>query len=176
MSKLAFALLPLAVLAFAAPAHAASSVEIDGFAGWQNLRPNASSVANAASGREGTAIVGADILGRIEGFGIGVSVDKTTNGRTGQPWAGSVLAGFLIDPLPSLRLEALGELGRRATMFGDMFTSTGQTFVGVRPGVSFRLLPSPVRIGVEGLVRWNTSGGSFSNPDYGIVGKLGVEF
>jgi hypothetical protein len=153
-----------------------SSVVIEGFAGWQSLRPSANGLANAASGREGTAILGADVLGRIQGFGLGVSIDKTSSGDNGQPWAGAVLAGFLIDPLPSLRLEALGEVGRRATAFGDMFNSNGNTFLGFRPGVSLRLVPAPIRIGVSVPIRWNTSGGSFSSPDYGFVGRVGFEF
>jgi hypothetical protein len=175
-SRIALGLIALAASLAAGSARADGSVVIEGFAGWQSLRPSANGLANAASGREGTAILGADILGRMDVFGLGVSIDKTTSGSNGQPWAGAVLAGFLIDPLPSLRLEALGEVGRRATAFGDMFNSTGKTFLGFRPGVSVRLVPAPIRIGVSVPIRWNTSGGSFSSPDYGFVGRVGFEF
>jgi hypothetical protein len=158
------------------PAVADNSFIIEGFGGWQSLRPSFNGVANAAAGHEGTGIIGADVLGRMNWFGLGLSLDKTTNGNSGGPWAGAILAGFLIDPMPSLRLEALGELGRRAIVFGDMFASAGVTFVGFRPGVSLRLLPSAVRLGVSIPIRWNTSGGSFSSPDYGFVARVGFEF
>jgi len=146
-SRIALGLIALAASLAAGSARADGSVVIEGFAGWQSLRPSANGLANAASGREGTAILGADILGRMDVFGLGVSIDKTTSGSNGQPWAGE-----------------------------DMFNSTGKTFLGFRPGVSVRLVPAPIRIGVSVPIRWNTSGGSFSSPDYGFVGRVGFEF
>jgi hypothetical protein len=86
------------------------------------------------------------------------------------------MLGLVFDLLPSLRLEALGEIGRLGADFGDMFGSAGSTFVGLRPGLSFRLLPTPLRFGVGGLIRWPTSGGDFGSPTYAIVAKVGVEF
>ncbi len=169
----------LVALAVASPARADSSsyssFTIEGLAGWQSLRASADGLGSAISGREGTAIVGGDVLGRFDMLGLGVSLDKTVSGN-GKPWAGSIMAGFLFDLLPSLRLEALGEIGRRATDFGDMFKSVGSTFVGFRPGVSVRLAVTPVRLGVSALVRWPTKGGDFNSPDYGLVGRVGIEF
>jgi hypothetical protein len=154
-----------------------SSVTIEGFGGWQNLNINApaTSIAGAVNGSEGTAIVGGDLLFKAGLFGIGVALDKTVSG-TVKPWDGSIMAGLVFDLLPSFRIEGLGEVGRRGRDFGDMFNSSGQTFLGLRPGVSFRLLPSPIRFGATGLVRWPTSGGSFGSPDYGILGRVGFEF
>ncbi len=167
------------VVAFAclAPAAArAQSLLVEGFGGYQGLQPNWGSVKNSfAHGNEGTALVGGDLLAQVGGLGVGVSVDKTVSGNYGQPWAGSILAGFVV-PVTVIRLEVLGELGRRATVFGDIFASKGQTFVGVRPGVRFRFGPSPLNIGAAALIRWPTSGGDFGSPDWGLVGRVGVEF
>ncbi len=165
-------ILALGVL-IAAPAARAQSINLEATGGWQNLQPSTTSVGNAIGGREGTTLFGGDILARLGGLGVGVAVDKTVSG-TAQPWAGSVMAGFLIDLPLSLRIDALGEIGRRAQDFGDLFHSSGATFLGLRPGVSFRLGSSPVRLGVTGLARWPTSGGSGS-PDYAMVGRLGLE-
>jgi hypothetical protein len=163
----------------AAPAAAraqAATFTVEGFAGWQNLHLSTGSVQNAFRGEEGTAIVGGDVLAGIGGFGIGAVVDKTVSGsRTGQPWAGAVLAGILV-PLTAVRIEVLGELGRRAGDFGDLFKDVGSTFVGFRPGVSFRLAPTAIVLGVSGDARWPTSGGSFGSPDFAIVGRVGFGF
>jgi hypothetical protein len=158
------------VAALAAPAAAraeAWTASLEAFGGWQNLQLSTASVSNAVNGDEGTAIVGGDFLAGAGLFGIGALVDKTVSG-TAQPWAGSVMAGLLV-PLTAVRLEVMGELGQRARDFGDIF-GNGQTFLGVRPGVSFRFAPTPIIIGVSGVGRWSTSGGS---GDYGIVGRIG---
>ncbi len=167
--------LVLTILAVAPAARADDSVGIEAYGGWQHLQLSTSSVGNAIAGSEGTAIIGGDVLGQFGGLGLGLAVDKTVSGSA-QPWAGSIMAGLLI-PLPlSFRIDALGEIGRRAPSFGDLFGSNGATFVGLRPGVSFRLGLSPVRLGITGLVRWPTSGGDFGSPDFGIVGRVGFEF
>ncbi len=162
------------ILAAAPAARADNSVGIEAYGGWQNLQLSTGSVGNAIAGSEGTAIIGGDILGRFGGLGLGLAVDKTVSGNA-QPWAGSIVAGLLIDLPLSLRVEALGEIGRRARDFGDLFGSNGATFLGLRPGVSFGLGPSPLRLGITGLVRWPTSGGDFGSPDFGIVGRVGFE-
>jgi hypothetical protein len=171
----AFALLAAGVLAMAPLARADPvGVSVEGFGGWQHLRPSTSGVGSAISGSEGTAIFGGDVLVRLGGLGLGLAADKTVSGSA-KPWAGSAMAGFLFDLPLGLRVDALGEVGRRAPEFGDLFRSSGATFVGLRPGVSFQLGPSPVRLGITGLARWPTSGGSFGSPDYGIVGRVGLE-
>ena len=151
-----------------------SSLTVEALGGWQNLQLSRGSLGGAVSGNAGTAILGADVLAKMGLFGLGLSLDKAIAGDV-QPWDGSIMAGLLIDLLPSLRLEALGEIGRRAVDFGDMFGSAGGTFLGLRPGVSFRLLPSPIRIGVTGLVRWPTSGSDVGSPDFGIIARVGFE-
>jgi hypothetical protein len=85
------------------------------------------------------------------------------------------MGGFLFDLPLSLRIEALGEIGRRARDFGNLFDSGGVTFLGLRPGVSMRLPALPLRLGVTGLVRWPTSNGDIRSPDFGIVGRVGFE-
>ncbi len=169
-------LLAVGILAAAPAARADSDVSlgVEVLGGWQNLQPSTGSVGNAISGREGTGIIGGDVLARLGGLGLGIAADKTVSGSA-QPWAGSLLAGFLFDLPFSIRVDALGEAGRRAGEFGDLFRSSGVTFLGVRPGVSFHLGPSPVRLGVTGLVRWPTSGGRFDSPDYGFLGRVGFE-
>jgi hypothetical protein len=169
-------LIPVAAaVALAAQPARAQSFSIEGFGGYQNLdigRP-AGTVANAVEGNEGTAIVGGQVLAGLGPIGVGALVDKTVSGNLGKPWSGAVLAGLLV-PLSVVRLELLGELGRRAGDFGDVFNSTGQTYVGVRPGVSFRLAPTSFIIGVSGMARWPTSHGDFGSPTYGIVGRIGL--
>ncbi len=163
-------------LAAAPSARAAPSVTAEFYGGWQHLDINhpATSVGNAVSGSTGGGLIGGDVLLDLGGFGFGASVDKSVSGDV-TPWTGSVLAGFMFDVL-AVRLELLGELGRRGTDFGNIFDSNGNTIVGARPGVSFRLAQLPLRIGASGLIRWPTSGGDFGSPDWGVVGKVGLEF
>jgi hypothetical protein len=42
--------------------------------------------------------------------------------------------------------------------------------------VSFRLLPTPVRFGISGLVRWFETNSGLGSANYGIVGRVGFEF
>ncbi len=165
--------LAAAALAAATPARA-QSLTFEGFGGWQHLELSTSSVVNATQGDEGTGIVGGSVLAGVGPFGFGALVDKTVSG-TGKPWAGALLGGFLV-PFPMIRIELLGELGRRAIDFGDLFDSTGETFVGFRPGVSFRIPGSSLILGVSGMARWPVSGDNrdFGSPDYGIVGRVGI--
>jgi hypothetical protein len=154
----------------------AQSTLIEVFGGYQGLQPTLTSISNATSGSEGTSILGGDVLLQFGGLGVGALVDKTMSGNFGQPWTGSLLAGFIV-PVTIVRLEILGELGRRAQNdFSDIFKSGGQTIVGIRPGVRFRFAPTPFNIGLAGILRWPTSGGDFGSPDYGIVGRVGLEF
>jgi hypothetical protein len=159
----------------AAPAARAGTIDLEAYGGWQHLRLSPGSVGNALEGDEGTGLLGVDLLGRIGSLGLGLSLDKTVSGQA-QPWAGSIVAGFLIDLPLTLRIEALGEIGRRSRDLGDLFGAPGSTFLGLRPGLSFRLGPSPVRVGITGLARWPTSGGDIGSPDYGIVGRIGYEW
>ena len=78
-----------------AQAQLGTSFTVEGFGGYQNLRPNLSSATNAARGNEGTGILGADVLAGIGGFGVGAVVDKVVSGNNGQPWAGALMAGLL---------------------------------------------------------------------------------
>lgn len=157
----------------AAPAARADMLNVEAVGGWQNLQPSTAGVGNAIAGREGTSILGGDVLVGLGGLGLGFGVDKTLSGSE-RPWAGSLMAGLLF-PLPfGFRVDALGELGRRAPAFDDLFRS-GSTFVGLRPGVSFPVGGSALRLGLSGLARWPTSGGRLGSPDYAILGRIGFE-
>jgi len=172
--RTAFRLLALAALTVAPAARADISLGAEAFGAWQNVHLSNQSVGNAVSGTEGTAILGGDVLLDLAGLGVGVAIDKTVSG-TAQPWAGSIMAGFLYGFPLGLRLEALGEIGRRGRDFGDVFDSSGATFVGLRPGISVRIPVSPIRLGVTALFRWPTSNGDIGSPDFGIVGRIGFE-
>jgi hypothetical protein len=169
VSRLRNVLAVAAVLAAASARAEIGTATVEAFGGYQNVDPKN---VRAIGSSQGTGIVGGDILAGIGGFGVGAVVDKVVSGNN-QPWAGAVMAGILI-PLTVVRVELMGELGRRGLNdFGDMFKERGQTFVGFRPGVSFRFAPTPIVLGVSGIARWPTSGGDFGSPDYGIVGRIG---
>ncbi len=168
----------LVCLAVAASARADTpSLTIDVFGGYQNLNPT--HLATAAVERQGTGIVGLTALFDLKGLGLGVGIDKSFSGGY-EPWDFFANVGPVIDLLPVLRLEALGEIGRAGFgSLGDLSFSDSQptyhTFVGVRPGVSFRLVPLPIRIGVSVPIRWAISNGASSEPDYGVVARVGFE-
>ncbi|MGZ6576592.1 MAG: hypothetical protein ACXVHJ_37115, partial [Solirubrobacteraceae bacterium] len=87
---------------------------------------------------------------RVDLTGSSISIEalggwqnlQLSRGSVGGPVAGNVGTAIL------------GETGRCAIDFGDMCGSAGGTFLSLRRGVTFRLLPSPIHIGVTGLVRW----------------------
>lgn len=170
----------LLILAAAPAARAADGSRRDGslgvnfLGGWQNLEPSRVGVGDAVAGREGTTILGGDVLARLGNLGLGVAADKTVSGSV-QPWSGSLVAGVLVDLPLSLRIDALGEMGRRGAEFNDLFSKGGFTFVGLRPGASVRLASSRMRVGLTGLVRWTTSDGKTGSPDYGLLGRVGLE-
>lgn len=169
VSRLRNVLAIAAVLAASSARAEIGTATIEAFGGYQNVDPKNFS---AIGSSQGTGIVGGDILAGVGGFGVGAVVDKVVSGNN-QPWAGAVMAGILV-PLTVVRVELMGELGRRGLNdFGDMFRERGQTFVGFRPGLSFRFAPTPIVLGVSGIARWPTSGGDFGSPDYGIVGRIG---
>ena len=175
MTRIVTAAAIAAALTVASPARAQMpNFTVEAFGGWQNLQLATGSVGNALGGSEGTGIVGADVMAGFGLLGIGAVVDKTVSGGR-QPWAGALMAGALI-PASVLRVELMGELGRRGSDFGNLFDSGGQTFVGFRPGVSLRMALTPLVVGVSGIVRWQTSGGDFGSPDYGIVARIGFGF
>ncbi len=180
--KLSALLVVITGLAAAPVARADNSVIIEGYGGWHDVQVSAAqtttggSTSASASGG-GNALVGGDLMLRLGIFGVGVAVDKTLGGSV-KPWSGAVDLGFIFEPLPSIAIQALGEVGRYSgtSSFGDIFSDNGHTFLGVRPGIAFKLVPSPIRIGVAVPIRWLTSGSSFGSPDWGFVGTLGFEF
>jgi hypothetical protein len=160
--------LAAAALAAASAAHA-QSVSIEAFGGWQNLRV----VSDLALVNEDTGIVGGDVLGVAGPLALGLLVDRTV--RSGGPWVGAFIGGFVV-PVWGVRIEALGEGGRRAAAFGDLFGSAGVTFAGFRPGVTFRVPGTPIFVGASGFARWPVSvgGRDLNKPDYGLVGRCGL--
>lgn len=175
MHRASLVIAAVAALGFASSARASDySLNAEAFGGWQHLELSRQAIGGAIGGSEGNALVGGDLLLKLSILGVGVAIDKTVSGSS-QPWSGSILGGLLFDVLPSLRLEALAEVGRRGGSFGDIFREAGSTYAGARPGISFRLLPTPIRIGVSALVRWPVHNGDFGRPDYGFIGRVGFE-
>jgi len=172
-TRTSLGILAAVALAGAAVPAAAQSFSGEAFGGYQNLRLSLDNTGNATSGNnQGTGIVGGDVLLAFGPIGAGLLVDKTVSGSL-QPWAGAILAGFLF-PVSVVRIEVLGELGRRGLDFTDIFRLEGRTFVGFRPGVTVRIPATPLFVGASGLVRWDTTNGDFGKPDYGVVGRLGL--
>jgi hypothetical protein len=169
-----FSILVLVAVAVAPAARADLSLGVEGFGGWQNLHFSSQSGTTTISNSEGTAILGADALLTLGGLGVGVAIDKTVSG-TAKPWGGSLMGGFIYGFPLGIRLEALGEIGRRGGSFGNVFDSGGATFLGLRPGVSLRIPVSPLRLGLTALLRWPTSNGDIGSPDVGIIGRVGFE-
>ncbi len=195
--------LPLAALALllAPPASRALDLTAEVYAGFSHQDATGAVGFNAGDARNllngGYNATGVDLVLNLGGFELGalyeggLSFDAVKSGNL----AG--LFGFGFD-LPLLRLEALGEIGGHR--FSDIGTANpsvqGDTsawlpYVGVRPGASVRFPLGPVRLiaGAWVFARWDvartdvtvSSGGQpttyhLGGSNYGITGRLGVEF
>jgi hypothetical protein len=163
-----------ALLVAALASKASASVTVSAFAGWSDVR--LSTAREVARGESGDASsIGGSVVAKLNLLGVGLSIEH--HGGTTQPWASSVLMGALVDVGRTLRLEALAEAGRWGDDVGALFGSRGSWLFGVRPGLSvpLRLGGPAVRLGVSGIVRWNTAAGAFGPPEFGSVGWLGLE-
>ena len=161
-----------ALLVAALAADARASVTVSAFAGWQDLRLSPRrEVRRDASGDAPS--IGGRIVAKLDLLGLGLALEHRSG--TTQPWASSVLLGALVDVGPVLRLEALAEAGRWGDDVGALLGARGNWLLGFRPGLSVPLGGSAVRLGVSGIVRWNSTRGTFGPPELGSVGWIGLE-
>ena len=151
---------------------ASASVTVSAFAGWSDVRLSTHREVTRDVSGDATSI-GGSILAKLDLLGLGLSLEH--RGGTAQPWASSVLMGGLVDVGRALRLEALAEAGRWGDDVGALFGTRGSWLVGLRPGLSVPLGGSGLRLGLSGIVRWNTSRGAFGPPEVGSVGWIGFQ-
>jgi hypothetical protein len=117
-----------------------------------------------------TGDVGGAALLRLGPIGLGVAAERTLGSDSARLATKSAMGGFVLDLLPFMRLELLGELGA-ATLSG-----TGEErFYGARPGLSLKLPAFPLRVGLWGLARWGLPGAKPGEPSFGILARAGLE-
>jgi hypothetical protein len=176
------ALLALACLAAAVPAHGAGpvSVGLEATIGGQHLGMQRAQLGQREVSPMGDA--GATLLLRVGPIMLGAASEGNFSGTTLQRFNASALAGLAADVLPVLRLELLGEVGaanlRSTSELRDAASATNRwdNFYGFRPGLSAKLPVIPFRMGVWGLARWNMPGAIRSGPELGLLGRVGLEF
>jgi hypothetical protein len=165
-------LVAVVALSTSSIARADSSFNLEGYIGWQKLDVGDGSASGIT---DSNAILGGAAVAKVGWFGIGAQLDKGLDSQIGL-WSGAGLLGLMFDFSESFRLEALGMVGRSAKEFGDMFSSPGFTFYGVRPGFSFRVT-GPLRVGAAVPIRWRQNANNdFGSAEYSFVGRVGLEF
>jgi hypothetical protein len=116
-----------------------------------------------------TGDFGGDALLRLWFVGLGAAVDRNA-GEEGRRFVSrSALGGFILEPLPFLRVELLGELGNADAGAGPV------RFKGARHGLSLRVPKFPLRVGVWGLARWGLPDHAPGRPAYGLLFRAGIE-
>jgi hypothetical protein len=169
----------LACLALPGPALGAS-LTLDAYFGAQNIGNLGVDTARSASPNA----LGGSALLAIEGFAVGLGIEQGTRSLAFSPSALTVyaLAGFVADALSAVRLELLGEIGKRDLQSLDEISLRNlnvapgrETYIGLRPGISTRVPLFPFRLGVSGVARWGLAGGQPGSPTYGLVARMGVE-
>jgi hypothetical protein len=133
-----------------------------------------------------TAILKLDTLEVGALYEGGLSYDSTRNAVL------APLVGVGFDVVEVVRVELLAEFGgQRYSDIADSGESTWLPYVGLRPGVSYRMdLTGPVRLvlGAWGFARWDVDrdtvrAGAVGSPievrvggsTYGLVGRVGIE-
>jgi hypothetical protein len=119
-----------------------------------------------------TGDLGGSALLRLGPIGLGVAAERTLGDETARLTTKSAMGGFVLDLLPFLRMELLGELGV-ADLARDSAAET--RFYGARPGLSLKLPAFPLRLGVWGLARWKLPGAPAGEPSFGILARAGLE-
>jgi hypothetical protein len=173
-------LLALTCLAAAFPARAAPlSLGVEATIGGQHLGMTQAPLRNEPLSPMGD--LGGTVLVRSGALMIGAAMEGNFDGSTLRRYNASALGGLAADVLPVLRLELLGEYGAanlRSTSDLKQAASgsgTWERFYGFRPGLSAKLPVLPFRVGAWGLARWGMPG-SKSGPEYGVLGRIGLEF
>lgn len=158
----------LGVVAMLAPgAAAAQALTIEGFYGVE--RPPATDFSAAVSGVTSSSLfdsalqmAGGDVLLRLSVLELGVIGDTTFGSDRASQAAIGGLAGIAFGE--STRLDLLAEAGGHA--YGNLahnpdFVVSSSTqwlfYVGLRPGISFKLGDGPLSLGLWGFARWDVT-------------------
>lgn len=113
--------------------------------------------------------IGGGALLRLGFLGLGAALDRNVGSAGARLSTRSAMGGLVLDVLPFVRLELLGELGN-ADGPGGL-----SRFRGARPGLSLRVPAFPLRVGVWGLARWGLPGEPAGRPAYGALFRAGIE-
>lgn len=163
----------LVAMTLVTPSSAAAAVfTLEGFYGI--ARPPSADLSSAVAGATGARdiadsslqIAGGDVLVNLGGFQFGAIADTTFGGDGGTQTAVGGLLGFRLGD--DLRLDLLGEVGghRFGNLLEDesVLTSSSASewllYVGVRPGVAYRIDLAPTTgliVGVWGFARWDVT-------------------
>jgi hypothetical protein len=160
---------PLALAAaLLVPASARAFVSIEALYGIS--RPASADFDSALSGARNDPdlfdnslqIAGGTVLFNLGGLQLGAIVDSTFKDNAASQTAVGGLLGFRLD-LGALRIDLLGEAGghRFGNFLEDRSVLSARdedvwlAYVGLRPGVSFRLGTSPIVLGVWAFARWD---------------------
>lgn len=159
--------LAVAAALIAPTAASALDLQVEGFYGLE--RPPTTSFSAATSGvgsasdlfKTSLQLAGGDVLLNLNGLELGAIADVTFGNNTASQTAIGALAGAAIAVGPA-KLDLLAEVGgHRYGNFvsnPDIVTASSSSqwlaYVGLRPGVSFKL-GGPLSLGVWGFVRWD---------------------
>jgi hypothetical protein len=169
-------LVAVACTAAAAPVLANVSLGVEATIGAQRL--GLQRVPPAGGSRAAMGDLGTTLLLRAGPLGLGVAAEGSFASGSLERYDASLLGGLVLDLLPVLRLELLGEIGaadlRGGGDLGRALAGDGERFHGVRPGLSAKLPFFPLRLGVWGLARWGMPGTS-SAPALGLLARVGIE-
>jgi hypothetical protein len=162
----------IAVIALTAPGAANAVVEIEGFYGLE--QPPDTSFSSAAGGAANTTasdlfdtslqLAGADVLFNLGGFELGAIADVTFGNNNPSQTALGALGGFALG-LGAIKIDLLGEVGGHRygnfTSNPDIVTSSSSNewllYVGLRPGISFKLGNGPLTLGLWAFARWDVT-------------------
>lgn len=152
-----------------AAALANSNVMIEGFYGIE--RPPSTSFSAAVSGAVNSPdlfssslqLAGGDVLVDLGGLELGVIGDTTFGHNTASQTVLGALGGLALGT-GTARIDLLAEAGgnRYGSLSAHPDVTASSTdewlfYVGLRPGVSFKLSGGPITAGLWGFVRWDVT-------------------
>lgn len=166
-------LLVAAAVAIVAPAAASAiDLQLEGFYGLERPPSTSFSAAVSGAGNTGSAsglfnsslqLAGGDVLLNLDGLELGAIIDATFGNDTASQTALGALGGFALSA-GGAKVDLLAEVGgHRYGNFAsnpDIVTSSSSSewlaYVGLRPGLSFRL-GGPLSVGLWAFVRWDVN-------------------
>jgi hypothetical protein len=194
----------LAAAALLAPRAASAFIGVEGFYGIS--RPPTTTFNAAVSGaasapdlfKSSLQLAGGDVLVNLGALEFGAIIDTTFGSNTASQTAIGALGGLLLGD-ETLRIDLLAEAGgHRYGNFleqPEIVTASSKDewffYVGLRPGVAFKLGGGPVFLGLWAFVRWDvttknvpvTVGSANAEGSYKLGGttigatlRLGLEF